>query len=171
MQRQLQIFLTRSDESELSRALKEEFPEIRFLNDNVWPELPDCRDGIENCDTGRVYLYRGSLEQLPTMRRKTGDIEGPIAGCVVQVLRSCEEGAVLFSGRVAAGIDDSDERMREFVSIIWKCVKRVGRQGVVRPDGTIDRHYLVGDNARRAVAAGVIKIADRAVGMLYEPAT
>lgn len=171
MKKQLQLFLTRDDESELSRLLKTEFSDLRFLNDNVWRETPDCQDGIENCDSGRVYLYRGSLDQLPTARRKTGEIEGPIAGCVIQILRSLEMNDVLLSGRVAAGFDDNDLEMRQFASIVWKCVKSVGTQGVVRPDGRTDKNYLVGRHARVAAVEGLIRIADRAVRMEYVPVT
>ncbi|REJ64953.1 MAG: hypothetical protein DWQ31_19835 [Planctomycetota bacterium] len=170
MKKQLQLFLTPDDEVELSAILKEEVPGIQFLNGNLWQEYPDCRDGIEYCETGIVYLYFGSLEQLPTMRRKDGRVEGPTAGCVIQVLRPIVKDEVLLSGRVAVGIDDDDDHMRDFVSRVWRCVRSVGKIGVVRPDGKIDKHYLVGHHARKTVADGMIKIADRAVGLHYETA-
>ena len=150
--------------------MKVELPEIRFLNDNVWAERPDCRGGIEDCGSGRVYFYLGPLESLPTGRRKSGELEGPIAGCVIQMLRSRCAGTVLLSGRVAVGFDNGNEGMRLFVAKVWKCVRCVGRLGVQRPDGKIDKNYLVGHFARRDVADGVVTIADRAVGMQYEPA-
>lgn len=169
MMKQLQIFLTTKDETRLSGLLRSEFPGIYFLNDNVWPDHPDFREGVENCDSGRVYLYRGFLEEIPTMRRKDGQLEGPIAGCVVQVLRPITKDGILLSGRVAAGIDDNDERMREFVSAVWKCVKQLGRLGVLRPDGKVDKHYLLGLDAREKVMNGYLRIADRAVRMDYLP--
>jgi hypothetical protein len=168
MTRQLQLFLTYQDEAELSRLLRNEFPGIIFLNDNVWPHSVDCRDGIEQCDTGRVYLHIGEPTALPTMRRKDGSLEGPVAGCVIQILRSKKEDGVLLSGRIAAGIDDADEKMRDFVLRTWKCVKKLGEIGVLRPDGRIDKHYLVGRFTSEAIATGTLKIADRAVRMHYE---
>lgn len=170
MKKQLQLFLTRGDEEELSRLLKAEIPGIQFLNDNVWPESPDRRSSIEDCESGRVYLYCGLVEQLPVVRRKDGQIEGPIAGCVIQFLRSLEKDGTLLSGRIAVGAEDSASEMRDFVSVVWKCVERVGAKGVVRPDGAVDNHFLVGRHARQAVADRVVKIADRLVGLHYEPA-
>lgn len=168
MKKQLQLFLSREDESGLSTLLKAELADLWFLNDNVWPDNPDCRDGIEDCNSGLVYLYQGSLDLLPTGRRKTGDVEGPTAGCVIQIIRCRFEDGTLLSGSVAAGIADDDERMRNFVSKVWKCVRKTGTVGVKRPDGRIDRHYLVGHRARKLVEEGYIVIADRAVRIVYE---
>lgn len=169
MQKQLQLFMVDTDELELSRLLTHDIPGIRFLNDNVWPSTPDSRQSIGECSSGRVYLYRESLEDLPTMRRKNGDLEGPIAGCVVQILRSLERDGILLSGRIAISIDAGDKQMLDFANRIWKCLTRIGKVGVVRPDGRIDQNYLVGTNTKKRVAEGAVRIADRAVGMLYEP--
>jgi hypothetical protein len=94
-------------------------------------------------------------------------LEGPISGCVVQLLRCRCDDTVLLSGRVAAGIDDGDQWMQSFVAVVWHNVLRTGRRGVVRPDGQIDRNYLVGNDAREKVVSGDLQIADRAVRMLY----
>lgn len=170
MKKQLQMFLTLEDEVLLSECLRCEIPGILFLNDNVWTVSPDCRSGIEDCHTGRVYLFASHLEQLPIARRKNGDLEGPIAGCVIQLLRTIEENGVLLSGRVAAGIDDDDDdQIRDLVDKVWKCVKRVGRVGVVRPDGKTDRNYLVGYHAKKLFADNSVRIADRAIRMNYVP--
>ena len=168
MKRQIQTFLTQEDESTLSKILKGEFVGIKFLNDNVWPQRPDTRDGIEMCDSGRVYIFDGELDEIPTFVRKSGELEGPAAGCVIQILRSSLADGTLRSGRIAAGIDDQDHQMREFVQKVWKCLKEIGEIGVRRPDGDIDKHYLVGRSAKQAVADGELVIADRAVGMKFE---
>lgn len=169
MQKQLQLFLDSEDEADLSKLLANRFPGIRFLNDNVWKAAPDCQEGIEKCGSGRVYLYNGSLEEIPTIRRRNGDLEGPTAGCVVQILRTIEKEGVLLSGRIAISIGDNDHEMRDFAKGVWTCVTKVGKVGVLRPDGKVDKHYLVGRHARKKVEDGEIKIADRAVGMTYEP--
>ncbi len=169
MKKQLQLFLALADEIQLSACLKAEIPGIVFLNDNVWTASPDCRDGIEECDTGRVYLYAFPLETLPLAGRKNGDLEGPIAGCVVQILRTTEKDRILLSGRIAAGIDDHDDQMRRIVDNVWTCLRHVGKAGVVRPDGRIDRNYLVGHHALRLLKEKSLRIADRAIGMYYEP--
>lgn len=168
MQRQLQLFLVNKDESELSAQLVNHFPNLLFLNDNVWRELPDCRAGIQDCDSSRAYLYNGRVETLPVLRAP-GRTTGPIAGCVIQILRSIRKGDLLLSGRIAIGIDDDDEQMLRFAKVVWKCVTRIGRIGVIRPDGIVDKHYLVGNHARNEVLDGTIGIADRSVGIHYRP--
>ncbi len=169
MKKQLQLFFAPDDEIELSKCLKVEIPGISFLDDNVWSGSPDYRQGVEDCDTGRTYLYSGQRAKLPTAPRKNGEIEGPIAGCVVQMLRATEQEGVLFSGRVAAGISDDDKAMRDFVDKVWKCVRSVGKVGVVRPDGRTDKNYIVGHHALRLIAVGKLRIADKLIGMHYEP--
>lgn len=171
MIKQLQLLLDREDEADLSIRLTNSFPGIRFLNDNVWKDAPDCQDAIENCSTGRVYLYNGMLEKLPTFRRKNGDLEGPTAGCVIQILRSREKEGVLLSGRIAISFDDDDDQMRDFANGVWKCVKNSGKIGVLRPDGWVDKKYLVGNHARSKVEVGKIQIGDGATKMIYDVVT
>ncbi len=47
-------------------------------------------------------------------------------------------------------------------------MKKIGEIVVRRPDGKIDKHYLVGRHAKQAVVDGLLVIADRAVGIEYE---
>jgi hypothetical protein len=168
MKKQLQLFLAFDDERRLSDILKSEIPNVRFLNGNVWVEKPDVKDGIEYCESGIVYLYAGDLDALPTMRRKDGRLEGPAAGCVVQILRPLIQDGVLLSGRVAAGFKDDDSAMSDFVSKVWNCVMKIGRLGVLRPDGRKDRNYLVGEHVKKMKSSNELRIADRAIGMFYE---
>lgn len=100
MNKQLQLFLTRCDEEQLSLLLREEIAALLFLDGNVWPDCPDCRGSIGQCDTNIVYLYCRPLDELPTLRRKDGWLEGPVAGCVIQILRSIEKDKILLSERV-----------------------------------------------------------------------
>ena len=167
MKRQIQTFFTVEDEFELSRMLNESSSELHFLDDNVWDGTPKVEAGIQACASGRAYLYPGRLADLPTRARSDGALEGPIVGCVVQVLRCRLLGDVLQSGRIAASSDDEDSRMLEFISKVWKLAKRIGRLGVVRPDGRLDKSYLLGSGARRAVLDGELIISDRSVGIYY----
>jgi hypothetical protein len=168
MQRQLQLFLSRQDESDFSRLLIKQFPGILFLNDNVWSISPDCRAGIEECDSNRVYLYNGTIETLPILR--AGDrLTGPVSGCVIQILRCRNRGGALLSGSVAVGFDKDDEKMRRFVKGVWKCLKRVGTIGVVRLNGIVDNHYLVGIDARKEAVDRVIQLVDRSVEIRFLP--
>lgn len=169
VKKQLQLLLTSRDEADFSTFLKSSVPSITFLNDNVWHDLPDVRPGIEECDSLRVYLYDRPLESLPKFRRKNGDLEGPIAGCVIQVLRPRENDGVLRSGRLAVGFDRTDDRMRRFVNSVWKCVKQVGMFGVVCPDGRVDKHYLVGRHAANESAASRLRLRDGSVEVYFKP--
>jgi hypothetical protein len=170
VKRQLQLLLTTMDQAQLSHFLREQVPGLRFLDDNVWASRPVTRSGIEACSTGRVYLYNQPLDSLPTITRPNGELEGPTAGCVIQLLRPVQREHVLFSGRIAVGHLDTDTAMRDFVQSVWKCVRRVGRIGVLRPDGRVDRNYLVGADAGHKHLDGVLEIRDRATEMLYQPA-
>ncbi len=168
MKRQLQLFLSVEDEKALSVVLKETIPAIVILNDNVWPVTPDRREGIEECSSGRAYLFGGPIDSLPIFRRKNGELEGPISGCVVQILRSILKDDVLFSGRVAVGFYDEDNAMKTFVSKVWRCVKKLGAVGVLTPEGDIDKGYLIGSNVAAKMEKGTIRIADRATSILYQ---
>lgn len=167
MKKQIQLFLTTRDEERLSELLSAAIESISFINDNVWRESPDYKEGITQCDSGRVYLYGGDRQSLPIRRRKAGDVEGPTAGCVIQLLRPKAVGNELHSGRLAAGIDEKDVFMRDFVNDVWKTLRKIGTRGVVRPDGRTDRQYLVGADARNRALEGQLRLLDRAIGMPY----
>jgi hypothetical protein len=169
MKKQVQLFLSLEDEIRWSRILKMSISNIKFLNDNVWTGPPDERQGIENCLSGRVYLFDGELESLPTIVRRTGEIEGPISGCVVQVIRpALLEDNTLLSGRVAAGFETNDARMKALIAKIWESLKTLGSMGVLRPDGEIDTNYLVGTDLHSRVKRGEFQIADRATKLSYK---
>ena len=85
---------------------------------------------------------------------------------MIQILRPSLTDGILLSGRIAAGYEKSPN-MEVFVSTVWRCLKELGKIGVVRGDGATDKNYLVGDVVREKVAGGVLKIADRATRMIY----
>ena len=168
MKNQQLLLLHLDDEIHWTALLKASIPDIRFLNDNVWTRAPDERNGIEDCPSGRVYLLDRDPASLPTIRRETGELEGPIAGCVVQVLRPRVLDDLVLSGRVAAGYHDGDESMKALVAKIWPTLTKLGTIGVLRPNGEIDKQYLVGTQLAIKVRAGEAKMADRATKMSYE---
>ena len=127
--KQIQIFFDTNDEAALSQLIKDTFPDIHFLDSNLWPDELATGESIEKCKNHDVYLYRGELSQLPTGRRKNGWIEGPNAGCVVQVLRSREKDGTLFSGRIAVGYNENDQKMKELVAAVWRFAKQISTRG------------------------------------------
>ncbi len=167
--KQLQVFMTEHDESEFSELLKRNISGIMFIDDQVWANTPVVREDIVSCQTGRVYLYNRQIEDLPTIRRKDGQIQGPISGCVIQFLRCIIKNGQLRSGTIGVGYNKDDLSMKDFVTRVWRILKSMGKIGVRRMDGIVDKHYLVGKDARDQVLQGDLEIADRSViGLRYE---
>ena len=167
MNKQLQLFLNHNDEVKFTFLLKKMMPDLCILNDNVWRIKPDVRDRIEDCSSGRVYLFKGLIDKLPILKRENGDMEGPISGCVVQVLRPFLKEDVVYSGRIAADFDDDDKAMKNFVSSVWKCTKSLGTIGVLTQDKTINKNYLIGESLSDAIRSNSLHIADRATGIHF----
>ena len=167
--RQLQLFLTPEDEAVLSSQFLSAIPDLIFLDDSVWPVHPVQRPAIQDCVSGFSYLYPGDIDALPRITRKDGQMEGPISGCVVQFWRPTLKGTEMRSGRIASGIESNDARMSGIVNTLFKIVRKYGTIGVVRPDGDVDKNYLVGKHARELAERGDIVLVDGAVGMPYTP--
>lgn len=158
----VQLLLSLEDEIRWSGLLKSAVPGIKFLDGNVWAEGPEDRGGIEACSTGIAYLFNGDLKLLPRRSRVTGDVEGPISGCVVQAIRCRLVEGVVLSGRVAVGFEKGNGAMEEFVGKVWGTLKEIGRRGVYCEDGSRNSSYLVGHDLRDKVRSGVVGIGDRA---------
>lgn len=130
LSKQVQLFLMQEDEDEISKALKALRPQVTFLDDNVWEgSTPRVASSIIECRSRLVYLWDQSLvSPLPTMKRKDGRLEGPVAGVVVQLIRSQLQGGVLLSGRIAAGTGGMEmpieSAMRGFIADVWRVVTK-----------------------------------------------
>lgn len=167
MKKQVQVFLNEDDEALLSRSITCHVPGVHFLNDNVWAQYPDIKEDLHLCDSGRVYLFDGDINDLPLRCRADGRIEGPISGCVIQFLRCRREGTLLLSGRLAVGFDRHDTNMKRFASRVFDCLKSISLVGVTNPEGHIDEHYCVGQDTRRAVEANELQLADRGTRLRF----
>jgi hypothetical protein len=167
--RSTQILLTTEDETSFSEALVASIPNLRFLDGQRWKIQPRVVPSIQECSTNLCYLYDGALEDLPTLARADGQLQGPTSGCVIQICRPISQGDVLRSGSISTGYFTSDERMVRLVKATWKVLKAIGTMGVVRPDNQIDRHYLVGHFAKRQSLEGSLRLRDRSVEIFYAP--
>ena len=168
--KQSQVFLSLEDERHFTDCLKHSIVDVKFINDSVWETpLPVDSESISNCHSHLAYLYAGQFQDLPSRQRPSGDYAGPASGCVVQVLRCRLKEGVLYSGTVSTGYRDGDLRMHQFVTRVWKCLKALGKIGVVGPTGLINRMYLVGNDANRLVQAGSIRLADRPTKIPFLP--
>lgn len=183
MKKQLQLFLTCSDEREISLELIAIRPEIAFIDDNVWEtNLPFLATSIDMCSSQRIYLWdRNIVQPLPSILRKDGQYEGPVSGVVVQFLRSRCHGHFLLSGRIAIGTGGIDEglesSMRGFVRDIWKVVleNTVGNINAVDAESgeilrTNVQEYRAGHYAIEWIRQDYKrKLKDRSTENFYEP--
>lgn len=179
MNKQIQILFLASDEQRFSDHLRKLRPRVAFVDSNVWdqPE-PALVDSIENCSSGLCYLWdRDVVKNLPRMQRKDGKFEGPIAGVVVQIVRSRLMDDVLLSGRIAVGTDADDKAMKAFVADVWKALRFVVDGPLVSINPTtgvvvrkVVKEYLVGlDAAKWALADERHLLRDRSVQVFFSP--
>lgn len=167
MKNQIQIFMTNQDEEALSQFVKNTFHDTIFLNGNIWKGQPDIKKTLTECNSGLSYLFRGNSRNLPTFQRKNGNLEGPIAGCVVQVLHSRLVKKELISGRVACGFSSSFPETKELFRSILGFLKSNGKIGVLRLDGLVDRNYLVGNHAKAGFFQDRFTLCDAATGLEF----
>jgi hypothetical protein len=143
MKKQAQVFLTSVDEAALSRAILDRYERVVFVDDNVWGSSePPEQIGIGGCRSRFVYIWNKNVApQLPVLARPDGRYEGPISGVVVQYVRSTIDGPLILSGRLAVGIrDEADDAqhglMRDFVSGVWKALRKVATEDIVAVNPT-----------------------------------
>ena len=125
-------FFGRQDEEELSCALKERFPFLKFIDGQRWPTVePPLVDGIHLCTDSYAYLWPSDLiPQLPTLllspaSQLTGMLyQGPTAGPVISFQRCREQDAELQMGQLAVTIDDPHDALGRFYSQLVAFVKR-----------------------------------------------
>ena len=165
MRKHTELFLTRRDEESFSKLLKNEFPSIKFLDDRFHPDEPIFRDCLEDCTSNQVFFLASELDLLHTSDGKVVRVE---SGYFVQFLRSIVKEDALLPGRLVISADDNPQ-IDVFTSAVWKCVRKIGRIGVKTLDGNIDRHFLVGANAREKSLDGSLILKDRAGFILFEP--
>ncbi len=80
--KQLQIFMIQEDERNFSILLKNNFGNVAFLDDNVWPEKPNIVNSIDDCQTGYCYIWNKDITPvIPTITRNDGKIQGPASRC------------------------------------------------------------------------------------------
>jgi len=179
MNKQIQILFLASDEQRFSDHLRKLRSSVAFVDSNVWDQSePALVDSVENCSSGLCYLWdRDVVKNLPRIQRKDGKFEGPIAGVVVQIVRSRLINDCLLSGRIAVGTDAADKAMNFFVADVWKALRLAAggplvsinpKTGVVIKE--IIKEYLVGlDAAKWASMDERHLLRDRSVQVFFRP--
>lgn len=115
-------FFRRQDEEELSLALVERFPSIKFVDGQRWPtSVPPLAEGIHLCTDSYVYFWPSDLVPelpsllLPPARQISGLLyQGPTAGSVLQFQRCREKGGELDMGQLAVAIEDPQSPLAKF---------------------------------------------------------
>lgn len=112
--KRLLYFFGRHDEKELSEALNAEFPALKFIDGERWPEAkPPLALGIHQCESSVVYLWFSDLvSELPVrplpepMRLAGKKYQGPSTDVVMQFVRCNEKHGQLEMSQLAAFIKD-----------------------------------------------------------------
>jgi len=109
-----QCFFTENDEQEVSQALLQTFPSLKFVDGQHWPSAePPLAVGIHQCKSGLAYLWPSDLvpklpfrELPPSMQYGDVKFHGPSAGPVIQFCRCRKKRGVLEVGQLSATIQD-----------------------------------------------------------------
>lgn len=110
MKRRLTYFFTRSDEQDVSRALRESFPALKFIDGQRWrTAAPPTAEGIDLCKSSLVYLWPSdAVPELPSLQRSPSEYQGPSSGPVMQFTRCAERDGSLELGQLSAFIEAAD---------------------------------------------------------------
>jgi hypothetical protein len=110
MKRRLTYFFTRSDEQDVSRALRESFPGLKFIDGQRWrTAAPPIADGIDLCKSSLVYLWPSdAVPELPSLQRSPSEYQGPSSGPVMQFMRCAERDGRLELGQLSAFIETAE---------------------------------------------------------------
>jgi hypothetical protein len=108
-------FFTKDDEKEVSEALLQEFPGLKFVDGQHWPTAePPLVAGIDKCKSGLAYLWPSDLVpalpflELPAARRYANiRFQGPSAGPVIQFCRCLKKKGALEFGQASATVKDT----------------------------------------------------------------
>jgi len=132
MIKRLSFFFDRRDEEELSTALTEAFPALKFIDGESWPEAqPPITKGIHRCESTVVYLWPSDavselpVVPLPLPRQLEGKrFQGPSSGPVIQFARCKEKDGQLELGQLCAYIDDAKTLLADCHKKVLAFVKK-----------------------------------------------
>lgn len=152
-------FFAEEDEQEVSEALLQAFPGLKFVDDQHWPTAdPPLAAGIHKCKSGLVYLWPSDLVpelpflELPEARRYANiRFHGPAAGPVIQFCRCVKKNGLLVLAQASASIEDATSPLGKWHSKVIALLKKRYRCGLDCYDSRTGellnenlRDYLVG---------------------------
>lgn len=163
----LETFMTEKDEADFSALLKEQIPDVRFIDSYAWarPE-PPVHDSLADCHGdpySHAIIINTSILELETYRRnyvgkpvaEREEYDGaPVGPGLIQFLRSRQAGYLpdgLRNGRLAASYDpETDPATDAFVKAVWKLCRKHGKKlyGIDPKTG----HYITDKPLSRFIA-------------------
>jgi hypothetical protein len=147
--RQVQLFLTPTDEESFLSALRSHMADVEVVDGQRWPSpAAPVKSRMADCTSNDVYLWnRLAAPQLPSGPRPGGGFQGPTTGVVIQWIRCRKEGTSLMSGRFAVGA--SDPQIIAFVHEVWRLLRSFTRSDLQTLTGEAAAEFLIGPDARR----------------------
>lgn len=143
------FFLTTTDEEMFSSALLNNYPAIKFVDDNRWPTpTPVLANSIASCLSNYAFLWRSDIvTELPCVRH--GDqFDGPQSGVVMQVKRSRMVDGCLMSGQLGVGFFDEDIWMKKWSREVINLLRRLNATKLKTiGTNTVTGAYVVGPDA------------------------
>ena len=127
MIKQIHILMTEQDERAFTNLLLTAFPNIIFLDDNVWRTAePILRSSLSDCTHGTAYIWNRDLfPTIPIGPRPGGGFQGPARHSVIQFIRSRMNGTVLRTGSVDAGFADPvPTDAKKYFNSVWRILKK-----------------------------------------------
>lgn len=133
MKKRASFWFCHEDEAQVSAALASEFPEFRFIDDQLWETSePPIANGIHLCRSTLVYLWPSDLvKELPTLQlpperaAATGkNFEGPTSGPVIQLCRCKLKDNALEMGDVSAFVQDKDTPLGKWMVAVFAFLKK-----------------------------------------------
>jgi hypothetical protein len=152
-------FFTKDDEKEVSEALLQAFPGLKFVDGQHWVTAdPPLAAGIHRCKSGLAYLWPSDLvAELPFLElpaaRRYGNIrfQGPSAGPVIQFCRCLKKQGFIELGQASASIKDAASPLGKWHARVIAFLKKRYRCGLDCYDSRTGkllkknlRDYLVG---------------------------
>jgi hypothetical protein len=131
-------FFAKEDEKEVSEALLQAFPGLKFVDDQHWPTAcPPLAAGIHECNSGLAYLWPSDLVpelpflELPAARRYANiRFQGPSAGPVIQFCRCRKKNGFLELGQADASIKDATSPLGTWHAKVIAFLKKRYRCGL-----------------------------------------
>jgi len=124
--KRLIYFFTPQDEERLSCALRQQFPDLKFLDDNRWAtETPLEVGGLHLCKSHYAYLWNKAIFANLTIKEfESGVFQGPSTRQVIQFQRNQIKNNFMQSAQLSISYDETNEQEKYFSEKLYGIVKK-----------------------------------------------